>query len=293
MKKSANAYAKINLYLDIVCKRDDGYHDIKGIMQKISLCDKVTLSLTPAKENKIKVSCSSPLIPTGKNNIAYRAAEAFLSDFCKECYSISIDIEKNIPAAGGLAGGSTDAAAVLSIMRELLGVPSDLNALMPIAAKLGADVPFCLANGSMITEGIGEILTSVPSLDGCFILIANSGESVSTPHAYASLDSIYGNFKKTSFNEQKFASLCEGLEKKNLNQTAKSMYNIFEGVVLSECKGAMRAKEILVDGEAVGAMMSGSGSTVFGLFDDKEKAIKTESILKQSGYITHISTPIS
>ncbi len=293
MQKTANAYAKINLYLDIVSKRENGYHDIKGIMQKISLHDTVGVSLTPSEHNSIFITCSDPSIPTDEKNIAYKAADAFLRNFAKTPYKVDIHIEKCIPAAGGLAGGSTDAAAVLKIMRELIGIPSDIQALMPIAAKLGADVPFCLADGSMITEGIGDILTKIRSLSDCIILITNTGEKVSTPEAYGKLDVLFDNFKETHFDENKFSLLCQGLKCQNTAEVCSGMYNIFESAVLTECKLASEAKKIIKECGAAGAMMSGSGPTVFGIFSERAKADLAFERLNQLGYSTHICTPIN
>ena len=292
MKKSVKAYAKINLYLDVVSRRDNGYHDIKGIMQKVSLCDTVTLTITPAEQNEIRITCTNPCVPTDEKNIAYKATAAFLSEFSVGCYKVDIDIEKNIPAAGGLAGGSTDAAATLNILSELLGAPADKEALMSLASRLGADVPFCLAEGSMITEGIGDILTPVASLENCFILITNTGESVSTPQAYAKLDEIYGGFCETCFDADSFNLLCRGLEEKDLAASCAGMYNIFEDVVLRECTLAAGAKKIIGECGALGAMMSGSGPSVFGIFDSCGAAERACEKLKSLGYDTHICTPV-
>ncbi len=292
MKKSVKAYAKINLYLDVVSRRDNGYHNIKGIMQKVSLCDTVTITLTPSEQNEISITCTNPFVPTDEKNIAYKAAAAFLSEYSKNCYKVEIDIEKNIPAAGGLAGGSTDAAATLKILDELLGHPADATALMSLASRLGADVPFCLAEGSMITEGIGDILTPVASLENCFILITNTGESVSTPRAYAKLDEIYGGFCETCFDADRFNKLCLGLEEKDLTAACEGMYNIFEDVVLGECTLAAGAKKLIGECGALGAMMSGSGPSVFGIFDSYGAAERACEKLKSLGYDTHICTPV-
>ena len=292
MHITLDAYAKINLYLDIVSRRSDGYHDIKGIMQKVSLCDTVTLTLTPSGKNEIAITCTDPAIPTGEKNIAYKAAEAFLSNFTSETYKVEIGIEKRIPAAGGLAGGSTDAAAVLCAMRELLGVPKSKHELLTLGAKLGADVPFCCADGSMITEGIGDILSPAPSISGCTVLISNSGESVSTPEAYRQLDRVYRGFCDAKFDEARFERLCVGLRKKDLECVCEAMYNVFEDVVLKEKPKAAEARSIMLSHGAAGAMMSGSGPTVFGLFKDKADAERSYKALSALGYDTHICTPI-
>ncbi len=292
MKKTAKAYAKINLYLDIVGKRENGYHDICGVMQKISLCDTVTVSLLPSEQNVIQITCSDPRIPTDSKNIAYKAASAYLDSFSESTYKVMIDIQKHIPAAGGLAGGSTDAAAVLKLMQELTDQPESVDTLIPIASKLGADVPFTLSCGSMITEGIGDVLTPISSLEDCYVLITNTGERVSTPAAYARLDLLYDNFKKPELNRSRFESLCDGLKEKNTRKTAQFMYNIFEDAVLKECTLAAEAKRLISDCGALGAMMSGSGPTVFGIFDDTDKVKLAYKKLCELGYDTHICTPI-
>lgn len=293
MRITLDAYAKINLYLDIVSRRQNGYHDIKGIMQKVSLCDTVTVSISPSEKNEIVITCTNPAIPTNEKNIAYKAADTFLSNFTDETYKVEIDIEKRIPAAGGLAGGSTDAAAVLLAMRSLLKTPADKQELVRIGAKLGADVPFCCAEGSMITEGIGDVLSPTPDLSGCLVLISNSGESVSTPEAYSQLDGIYNCFACAKFDEERFERLCKGLATKDLDLVCGAMYNIFEDVVLKEKPKAAEAKKAMLSHGAVGAMMSGSGPTVFGLFTDKEAALRAHKHLSSLGYDTHICTPVN
>ena len=293
MHITLNAYAKINLYLDVVSRRANGYHDIKGIMQKVSLCDTVSLTLSPSGKNEIVISCSNPAIPTNEKNIAYKAADAFLSRFTDQAYKVEIAIEKRIPAAGGLAGGSTDAAAVLCGMRALLGIPKIKQELLELGASLGADIPFCCSDGSMITEGIGDILSPAPSLSNSIVLISNSGESVSTPEAYKKLDEIYNCFSDTQFDADRFDMLCKGLETNDTESVCKAMYNVFEDVVLKEKPKAAEAKKTMLSLGAVGAMMSGSGPTVFGIFKDKNAAKCAHKALIELGCDTHICTPIN
>ena len=287
MKTTLEAYAKINLYLDIVGKRENGYHDIKGIMHRIALSDSVTVELEHAHSTEITLTCSQAGIPTDQKNIAYRAAQTYLDRYVSEPYRVNIGIDKRIPAAGGLAGGSTDGAAVLRAMHGMLG-GIDPSELISDSAALGADVPFCMTDGAMITEGIGEILTPCATLPECAILICNTGEGVSTPLAYAKLDEIYSNFEHASFDEGRFSRLTEGLEKGDLALISEGMYNIFESAVLPECPLAAEAKSIMLRHGAVGAMMSGSGSTIFGLYHDASDAQTAYGMLSALGYVTHI-----
>ena len=224
-----------------------------------------------------------------KNGTAViRGTLAEPSSYTNATYKVSIHIEKHIPAAGGLAGGSTDGAAVLRAMHKLLG-GVEYDTLVCDSARLGADLPFCMADGAMITEGIGDVLTPCPSLAPCYILICNTGEGVSTPLAYSKLDDIYDNFKHTSFDCERFSRLKDGLASRDLELATSGMYNIFEEAVLSECPLASKAKAIMLGSGAVGAMMSGSGSTIFGIYEDASAANSTLSHLSSFGYAVHLS----
>ncbi len=287
MNIQLEAYAKINLYLDITAKRANGYHDIKGIMHKIPLSDTVSVDIEQSHRTEITLTCSAQGIPTDSTNIAYRAAQLYIDNYTNESFKVAIHIEKRIPAAGGLAGGSTDGAAVLIAMHRLLG-KTDIGTLIRDSVRLGADVPFCMTESAMITEGIGDILTPCSTLPDCAVLICNTGESVSTVLAYSKLDEIYGNFIKTSFDEQRFSTLVKGLECKDLKMISSGMYNIFEEAVLRECPLAKEAKNTMLRLGAVGAMMSGSGSTVFGLYPNEESAREAYTELHGHGYTTHI-----
>ena len=286
MKKTVAAHAKINLYLDITGKRENGYHDIKGIMHKISLADTVSVSVERSSHTEISLTCSDPSIPTGESNIAYKAAKRYLDAFSSECYEIAIHIEKRIPAAGGLAGGSTDAASTLLCLYEMIGGCST-DELFSLAARLGADVPFCMSDGCMITEGIGEILTPCKKLCPATLVICNTGEAVSTPEAYCELDRIYDDFCHREFDDGSFGTLMSGLEHGELSQITSGMYNIFEDAVLPTRPKAKGARELMISHGAVGAMMSGSGPTIFGIFDNEECADAAYTALVALGYSTH------
>ena len=291
--KSIKAYAKINLYLDILSKRDDGYHEIRSVMHKISLFDEITVSVKRSdRESTVVIRCNDPSVPLGEKNIAYKAAKKYLDTFCKDSYEVSVDINKRIPMAGGLAGGSTDAAATLRLMSDILCANESSDELYSLAATLGADVPFCLADGACITEGIGERLSPVPSLQNCFLLISNSKETVSTPDAYATLDSEHDDFSSVCFDSDRFNRLLRGLETGDAKAVADSTFNIFESAILKEKPLAASSKQIMLNHGALTAMMSGSGPTVFGIFDEEEKAKQTCAKLLDLGHIAYVCTPI-
>ena len=287
MRVTLDAYAKINLYLDIVGKRENGYHDIKGIMHKISLCDTVSVDVEKSDKNVISLTCSVDGIPTDRTNIAYKAAEFYLERYTTDTYSVAIHIEKRIPAAGGLAGGSTDGAAVLRALHSIIG-KVEYEVLITDSAQLGADIPFCMVDSAMITEGIGDRLTPCPSLPECAILICNTGEGVSTPLAYRKLDEIYDDFKDAEFDSDRFSTLTKGLELGDIALISRGMFNIFEKAVLTECPLAREVKDIMAELGAAGVMMSGSGSTIFGIFKDENEAKCSYDKLSALGYVTHI-----
>ncbi len=275
-----NAYAKINLFLDIESKRDDGYHNIISVMQSVSLCDTVTVEYCESADKYIEITCDDPTIPLGEKNIAYKAANLFL-----DSGKVKIHISKRIPAAAGLAGGSTDAAAVLTLLNELTGNKKSADELLSIGAKIGADVPFCIAGGTKLTLGIGEKMSDFKPLPSCYIVISKMGDGVSTPEAYSLLDGMFDNFENYSPRKDLLAML----EKEN---SANGMFNIFESAVIP-CRPAVQAiKDTLTEQGAEFAMMSGSGPSVFGIFSSKEKASAAREALVGIGAIAHICEPV-
>lgn len=266
------AYAKINLYLDVTGIRDNGYHNIKSIMQTVDLHDEITVESLFADEvtAQIELTCSEPAVPTGEKNIAYKAALAFFREAGISSYSCRIHIGKHIPMEAGLAGGSTDAAAVLRGLNKLYGEPFDMDSLCTVGARLGADVPFCIRGGTYLCEGIGEVLTPLPSMPDCHVVVARGGEGVSTPVAYRLVDEKWDrDFTKSGGD---YDSLYGALDRGDLCGMADFMYNIFEDVILPDHTVASRLKEIMQECGAVGAMMSGSGPSVFGIFESPEDA---------------------
>ncbi len=274
-----DAYAKINLFLDIESKRPDGYHNIISVMQSVSLCDTVTVEYCKSQNKTIEITCDDPAIPLGEKNIAYKAANLFL-----DSGNVKIHIKKRIPSEAGLAGGSTDAAAVLTILNELTGKKKSIDELLYIGAKIGADVPFCIAGGTKLTLGIGEKLTEFKPLSKCYIVIAKMGDGVSTPKAYSMLDDMFDNFE--NYNPRK--DLLDLLDQNN----TKGMFNVFELAVIPCRPAVQQIKDVLYDNGSDIAMMSGSGPSVFGIFSSKKKASAAYDMLVSIGAIAHLCEPI-
>lgn len=275
--------AKINLFLEVMGLRPDGYHDIDSVMQAIALCDTVTVGLTPGT-GKITLTCDHPELPTDRSNIAYRAAESYLNEAGVNGYDVTVDIQKKIPLAAGLAGGSTDAAGVLRAMQEMLGAMTE-EALYNLARRLGADVPFCLRSGCCRTEGIGELLTPYPSLTrDAIVIVAIKGEGVSTKEAYRQMDLPR---EKQSSQEM----LC-ALERRDGGEIAALLYNGFESVILPMRPYAAHAKAVMIEEGAAGALMSGSGPSVFGIFFDWDDAERVYQRLQREDYQVFLVHPV-
>ena len=290
MKTTLSAPAKINLFLDITARRPDGYHEISGVMQSISLCDTVTLEVTEPTgmylcslgnhttgAESITLTCTNPDLPTDSRNLAWRAAEKFFAATGRGCKNLLIHVEKRIPAAAGMAGGSTDAAAVLVGLNDLFGHPLTPAALCEVGLTLGADVPFCIMGGAQITEGIGEALTPITPMPPCELVVACGGEGVSTPAAYKALDTLYGNFDPAAYTPRtrELNTLKSALWQGDLTALCGSMFNLFESVVLPDRPVARQIKETLLSAGAVTAMMSGSGPSVFGIFPKGDGAAQS------------------
>jgi len=254
------APAKINYLLDVIRRRPDGYHDLRMVMQRINLCDEITVSLTETRD--INVTCGKKGVPDGFGNIAWKAANAMLA-FVKNGHGVHISIEKNIPIAAGLGGGSSDAAAVLMGMNELLELGLSDQRLMEIGVKLGADVPFFIFKKTALAEGVGERLSPMPPMPSLWVLLVNPGVHVSTAWAY-------GNLRLTSEKElAKLPKLFCSVE-----DVCAILSNDLESVTIPAFPVIAEIKESMMRLGAFGAMMSGSGPTVFGLFQDKESAEK-------------------
>ncbi len=307
MTITRKAYAKINLFLDITGRRSDGYHTITGVMQAIDHADTVTVSVTepvgkclcvmgprPGTAESVSLTCTNPDLPTDSRNLAWRAAEAFFSATGFGCRSLRIHIEKAIPAAAGLAGGSTDAAAVLSALNEIFDSPLTPEALAHVGLSLGADVPFCLAGGAHLTEGIGEELTPIAPLPPCTLVVACAGEGVSTPVAYRLLDKLYGNFAPDAYRPERarLHALLTTLNAGELAGVCDHTFNLFESAILSRHAVASAIREDLLIAGALTARMSGSGPSVFGIFPpDSPAAMAAADALKARGIPTWLCRP--
>lgn len=284
------AYAKINLYLDVTAKRSDGYHDIISIMQTVDLCDDVSVICHWDQNTGIVLQCDNDL-PCDRRNLAYRAAEAYF-DGVVPC-TVEIGIKKRIPMQAGLAGGSADCAAVLRALNLTFERYSEQE-LLALGARLGADVPFCLAQGTYITRGIGEVLEPCAVMPDCILVIARGGEGISTPWAYKALDTLYGDFSgRQAQSEQNLAVLLHAMQAENVRAMTDAMYNVFEEVVLPEHTVACTLKRDMMRNGAVGAMMSGSGPSVVGVFDDLSKAQAACDCIKEQGIIAYVCKPIN
>lgn len=267
------AYAKINISLDIVGKREsDGYHLLRMIMQNIDLYDEI--SIEKQKEG-ITISCNKNYVPTDSRNLAYKAASLF-----KETYNIEegvyIDIIKNIPVSAGLAGGSTDAAAVLKLMNKIFDVNVSDEELMNIGLKLGADIPYCINGGTALCEGIGEKLTTLKPFKDKILVLVKPSFGVSTKEVYKTF-----NLERVRVHP-KTESLMEAMENDDLYYVANNMRNLLENVTLRKHNILIKIKEDMYRYGAVGAMMSGSGPSVFAFFDDMLKAQRCYEKMKEN-----------
>ena len=286
--KTERAYAKINTYLNVVSKRDDGYHNIVSIMQTVSLCDLVHVTFSEAENTEISLSViGNDAVPCNERNLAWRAASAFLKRAGISAH-VGIVIDKRIPMEAGLAGGSTDAAAVLRALYELAGAPFSTSELYAVGATLGADVPFCIQGGACLVGGIGEELSAAPEMPHAYLVVARAGEGVSTPAAYARLDRLYGDFSSVS-NDGRYERILSAWQRNDL--AIEHFYNLFEEPVTKERPMVSRIKAIMNDFGARKAMMSGSGPAVFGVFASADLANAACDHLLKSGACAFVCEP--
>ena len=284
------AYAKINLHLDVVSKAEGGYHGVNTVMQTLSLCDDVEVTLDESGINSI--SCDSPAVPLNEKNLAWRAADLF---FERAGLSLGADIKinKRIPVGAGFAGGSTDAAAVFSGLNTLCGYPLSEGELLELSSKLGADVPFCIAGGTKYADRFGDVLHPFVKMPDCYVVVACGKEGVSTPWAYAALDSKYNNFEAGSYTPRDITKLEAAMRSGDVSDMCDNLYNIFESAIEPERAEVTRIKSELLKMGALGAMMSGSGPSVFGIFTDRETAAAAAECLSSLGIDAFFSKPVS
>ena len=285
-KIQLKALAKINLGLDVLRRREDGYHEVKMIMQTISLHD--DLEIRRIKTPEIQVKTNLYYLPTNENNLVYKAAKLLMDEFdIKE--GVSIQLKKRIPVAAGMAGGSTDGAAVLWGMNQMYGLGLSRQELMERGVKLGADVPYCVQRGTALAEGIGERLSVLPSMPKCTILIAKPGISVSTKFVY---ENLHANDLKPEQHPD-VDSMIAAMKEKNLDLLCERMGNVLETVTIPAYPVIQEIKEHMMACGAAGAMMSGSGPTVFGIFHSPVQAKAAMKDLKVNGLAKqlYLTTP--
>ncbi len=273
------ALAKINLGLDVLGRREDGYHDVRMVMQSIYLYDEV--KITRRREPGIGLGTNLGFLPAGENNIAYKAAKLLIDEFHIE-EGVNIYLHKHIPVAAGLAGGSSNAAAVLFGMNRLFGLRLSQKELMRRGVSLGADVPYCIIRGTVLAEGIGEELSVLPPMPKCTVLVAKPPVSVSTKTVYEALDA------KVIAEHPDIDGILEGLEEGDLRKVAGSMGNVLEDVTIPLHPVIADIKEEMLEGGAVGAMMSGSGPTVFGLFESRTDAKNVQKKIREKGFTKQV-----
>ena len=269
------AAAKINLLLDILDRTDDGYHTVFMVMQSVGIQDTLTVDLG-GKKGTITVTCSAEKIPSGADNICWKAADAFFSALRMPNPGVSVHIEKHIPSAAGLAGGSADAAGVLVALNALTGAGLSERELCRIGLTVGADVPFCIMGGTMLAQDIGGVLAPLPDVPNDWYVLVKPDQDVSTGNAYAAFDST-NNIRHMACNDMLHAIVKEDFEK---------MYacvgNVFEQLV--EVPGRVEIKAIMRGYGSAAYCMSGSGPTIFGIFQDGEDAASCADALTKKGY---------
>ena len=268
-KISINAMAKINLGLDVLRRRENGYHDVKMIMQTVNIYD--TLDFVRLQEPVIVVKTENTELPTDENNLIYKAAK-LLFDKCKVSEGVEVTLTKRIPIAAGMAGGSTDAAATLVGINHLFDLKLTMEELKEIGVKIGADVPYCIEGGTALSEGIGEVLTKLPDAPDCFVVVAKPEISVSTKYVYENLHA----------NELKYHpdidGMTEAIREGDLDGVCQRMENVLETVTESKYPVITEIKQLLKDAGAENSLMSGSGPTVFAIF--KEERLAAEALRK-------------
>lgn len=279
-KIQLKALAKINLGLDVLRRREDGYHEVKMIMQTIGLHD--DLEIRKTKTPGIQVKTNLYYLPTNENNLVYKAAKLLMDEFQIQD-GVSIRLKKRIPVAAGMAGGSSDGAAVLWGINQMYGLGLSMQALMERGVRLGADVPYCIQRGTALAEGIGEKLSVLPPMPKCTILIAKPGISVSTKFVY---ENLHANDLKPEQHPD-VDSMIEAMRQKDLGLLCSRMGNVLETVTIPAYPVINEIKRTMMDNGAIGSMMSGSGPTVFGIFDSPVaakqamKAVRAAKLAKQ------------
>lgn len=264
------AYAKINLGLDVIGKREDGYHEVRMVMQTVNLYDRLILSKT--NNNIITMKTNLSYLPTNENNLVYKAAQLLKDEF-KFQHGLHIYLDKRIPIAAGMAGGSSDAAATLVGINNLFHLGLSKNGLMKRGVKLGADIPYCILRGTALSEGIGEILTPLPPMPQCYIVIAKPNLHVSTKFVYENL------VLDANKSHPDIDGMVQAIRNQDLSGVSSRLGNVLENVTIKHYPIIDEIKQALLDTGAMNTLMSGSGPTVFGLFKDYNHAKTSKKLL--------------
>lgn len=267
----AKAYAKINLSLDVVGKREDGYHLLEMIMQNVDIYDELEFKIC---NEGIKINCDGGNIPLNKNNLIYKAIDLFFKTYDIKS-GIEVSVVKNIPVAAGMAGGSADAAVTLKCMRDMFKNDVTDEELMKLGLQIGADVPYCILGGTALCEGIGEVVTPLKSFKGKTLVVVKPNFGVSTVWVYKNIDI------NKIHKHPKTKELIGAIKSDDLMYICNNMRNVLENVTIKEYPVIRKIKEQMIEYGAIGSMMSGSGPTVFGFFDDDKKAEEYYEVVKE------------
>lgn len=278
------AFAKLNLTLDVLGKREDGYHDLKSVMQTISIRDDVEIDVGTGKPWKL--SCSVEGIPTDERNLAWKAAKVYCDALNKDPDGIAIRITKRIPSGAGMGGGSADAAAVLRALNRHYGNPLSIFALAELGAQVGSDVPFCTLCGTAMVEGRGERLRKLPDMPDCIFVVVKPEFSVSTPELYRKIDEV--TIAERPDNQAMESALLAG----DLEKVCKNLCNVFDPVVTEEHLELNYIKSLFYNYGAAGYQMTGSGSAVFAVVSEFEVAAVICNMLKENYPQVYIAKPV-
>ena len=281
-KIELKAYGKINIGLDVIRKREDGYHDLNMIMQTVGVYDDVIISREDGTQTyEIEVSTDADILPNDKGNLAFMAAKVLMEAYDIKS-KVKIHINKRIPIAGGMAGGSADCAAVLRGVNKLFQLGLTDEQLQEYGVKLGADVPYCIVGGTKRAQGIGEILTDLPTPPKCYVIIAK-------PDAFVSTKFVYSHIRPAQIeNHPDIDGIIESIKAGDLYGMCEKIANVMEDVTIPEYPIIQKVKDILKSNGAVNALMSGSGPTVFGIYDDEEKAKQSMDALSGKEFVSQL-----
>lgn len=268
---SRKAYAKINLGLDVIGRLENGYHEVKMIMQTVGIYDVLTFQKIPSG---IVVTTDNGELPTDENNLIYKSARLMMEKYGIQ-EGVQIHLEKHIPIAAGMAGGSTDAAATFLGLNELFEIGASEEELRELGVKVGADVPYCIMGGTALAEGIGEKLSKLPSPPECFLLVAKPDINVSTKYVYEHLDAEGVEVHPD------IDGMIEALHRGSLEGIVSRLGNVLENVTVKKYPIINEIKQCMLDGGAAGSLMSGSGPTVFGIFTEEESAKKALEVIRE------------